>query len=79
MIGLPVPSGPYFQRYSATHGPLVTLSFPIIEVPVFFWLQTVLRPSGLLHNIPYGVIADACSILGALGMSQPGRRLLFFT
>jgi hypothetical protein len=55
------------------------MSFPIIEVPVFFWLQTVLRSSGLFHNFPYGVIADACSILGALGMSQPGRHLLFFT
>jgi hypothetical protein len=79
MIGPPVLPGPYLLRHSATHGPLVILSFPTIEVPVFFRLQTVLRPSGLFHNIPYGVIADACSILGALGMSQPGRRLLFFT
>jgi hypothetical protein len=55
------------------------LSLPIIEVPVFFWLQTVLRPSGLFYNIPYGVIADACPILGVLGMSQPSRCLLFFT
>jgi hypothetical protein len=51
----------------------------VTEVPVFFWLQTILRPSRLFYNILYGVIADTCSILGVLGMSQPGRRLPFFT